>query len=228
MTDSQKTPTIPPPSTDPRGLPLHGSDEPGVRDLILAFRDDWQQWKAQNAEQLASVVSGLRTLDGRQTVIESDYRQLRSDVLAARAASDAARTRADDAHAMAQAANFAAGRVSIDSEAERETLLSALSSTRGELRAASAAIGTLTKTDDDLKVMIAKAAKDSAGAAIRDVVGKNPKLVAGVGAVLLVVAQVLTQRFLIPPAAPNQGALPTTTPTVHVLRAHFPHDDGGP
>lgn len=218
-----------PPPTDSQGLPLRGADEPGVRDLILAFRDDWQQWKGTNDERMAAITGGMKLLDARQAVIEIDVRQLRIDVETARSTADAARMRADTAHTMAQTASFAAGRASQDGEAERELLLASLASTRGELQAATAAIGSLTRRDDELKAtdeeiktMVAQAAKDSAGAAIREVVGKNPKLVAGIAAVLIVLAQVLSQRFLVPPAAPNQGALPAPTPTVHVDQKDSP------
>lgn len=212
-TAQSRVPSMPP--TAPGGLPLGGANEPGVRELVLAFRSDWENWKGVNDDRMSGVAGSLKMLDARQGVIESDFRQLRSDVTAAKAEAAAARMRADTAHTMAETASVAAGRTAQEQEAEKESLLAALTDTRGKLEQATSAIGTLKTTDEELKVMVAEAAKDSAGAAIREVVGKNPKLVAGIGMILVVLAQVLSQRFLVPPAAPNQGALPGPTPTVH-------------
>lgn len=208
------------PPTEPRGLPL--GDEAGVREILLAFRDNFEQFKGDNHARLDSMVAGLKLLDARQSVIESDVRQLRNDVATAKATADGARARADTAHTMAQTASMAAGKTAQDHEAEAEGLMAALASTRGDLQAATAAIGQLRTTDEEIRAMVKEQAQDTAAAAIREVVGKNPKLIAGVGAVLLVLAQVLTQRFLVPPGAPNQGAFPAPTPTVHAVEEHTP------
>lgn len=205
--ETKESPMTP---TAQRGLPI--SDEAGIRTLVVAFRDRFEEFHALVDDRLSSIVGGMKTLDARQQVLESDFRQLRSDVSSAKAAAEAARLRADTAHTIAESS----ARASFDGDGAREALQASLTEARGTLAIVTNQLTELRKNDEDLKNMVSEAAKDSAGAAIREVVGKNPKVVGAVGAVLLVLAQVLTQRFLVPPAAPNQGALPAPTPTVHV------------
>lgn len=211
MDDDDPRPT----PTAQRGLPLEGE---GMRDLIVAFREKFESHATMVDDRLASIVGGMKTVEARTQVLESDVRQLRADVVTVKSVAEAARQRADTAHTLSEVSVQAAQRLSFDSDGAREALTSALTETRGKLETATAQLGELRKTDEELKAMVEQAAKDSAGAAIREVVGKNPKLVAGIGALLIVAAQVMTQRFLMPPAAPNQGALPGPTPVVEVTK----------
>lgn len=227
MPDDEATPI---PSTSPRGLAV--GDEAdlrslvlGVRQIVIESRSDWETWKnkrdaekASENHRLDSVVSGLATLNGRMEVIEQDVASLSKDVKTAAAGANEAAERADTAHTLATTASVAAGKVSVDHDAERENNLAILSETRGQLKQAIEAITQLRETDAALKQSdekLAELVKESAKNSISEVLGKNPKLIAALTAILIVFAQIIGQRFLIPPAAPNQGAFPGETPVVH-------------
>jgi outer membrane murein-binding lipoprotein Lpp len=237
MTDTP-TPVSPAPPTSPRGLAL--GEDPGVRDLVLAFRADWESWKEQRAgekqtenQRLDAVVSGLATLNGRMEVIEQDVSTLSKDVKSASVNAADAATRAETAHTIATTASVAAGKVSVDHDAERESNLAILAETRGQLKQAIEAINQLRETDVALKqsdeklvALVQESTKNSIG----EVFGKNPKFMAALIGVLIVVAQVLSARYLVPPAAPNQGAFPGATPVVHaetITTTHMIDLDGG-
>ena len=232
-TPSQRLPSEPP--TDPRGLNV--GDAAGMRDLLLAIRsdqlaqrDEWETWKTERSAEkvderrrMDSMSGGLRLLQGEMVVLQQDIVATKAAAEAARMAADQARERADAAHALADGATQATRYMSADHEGDKEALLAALTETRGEIRSAAAKLDGVTtqvvdlrKTDDELKAMVAEAAQDSADKAIRDVVDKNPKMIAALTAVLIVIGNMLSQRYLITPGAPNQGAMPAPAPTVHV------------
>jgi hypothetical protein len=207
---------------------LEGAKEPtpvppSLAPVFAIDRAEWDTYKSREDEWRASVKSGLALLQGQFVALEGDVTAARKAAEDASRKADEAQLRSKDAHVTA----MGAARSLLDHDGSQEGLMSALTETRGQLTEARKQLGdamvkldALKSSDDQLRELVTAAAKNS----VAEVLGKNPRLVAAIIGFLLVVTNIMAQRFLVSPAAPDRGAiLAAPTPTVHVAP-----DAGGP
>lgn len=168
-------------------------------------------------------LSALKLLQAEQVEMKSDIASMKPQIAAAADMANAAHARAVSAETAADAALKSAGRVELDAKGGTESVLADLAFTKGkladintQLQNTTDQIKKLTTSDDDLRSLVQAASKNSMGEALREVFGKNPKLAVALTGLLVVLAQVLTQRFLLTPGAPNQGVLPAPSPSVRI------------
>lgn len=237
LVKSTRVPT--PPPTNPHGLP---TGDQGTRELLLAFRADWEVWKADRSrekeverkdketekEWRAGVTGSLKMVQSEIEVLQSDITGLKNTDRAheeqlkiAIDMANNAHQRAVSAETSADAASQFAGRVDIDHKGSQEAFYAALNDMKGQMKGVTDQIGVLITNDGDLKKLIVDATQQASKQATQEsmvsLLGKNPKFMAAVVAFLMVLTTILSQRFLLPPGAPNQGIAPAPTPTVHVV-----------